>query len=122
MREMAENHESQETFGETIRRLRRETGLTQRQLAGELQIDFTYLSKLENGRGERPSERLVRGLAQRLDTDAEELLALAGRVPEEIGELAQSDLAFARLLRRLPQMDKGELEKIYKQAKVKPSS
>ncbi|MFT3864589.1 MAG: helix-turn-helix transcriptional regulator [Solirubrobacterales bacterium] len=122
MREMAENDESQETFGETIRRLRRETGLTQRQLAGELQIDFTYLSKLENGRGERPSERLVRGLARRLDTDAEELLALAGRVPEEIGELAQNDLAFARLLRRLPQMDKGELEKIYKQAKVKPSS
>ena len=119
---MAEKDESQETFGETIKRLRREQGLPRRQLAGELEIDFTYLSKLENGRGEKPSERLVRGLAQRLGADPEELLALAGRVPDEIGELASTDLAFARLMRRLPQMNDRELEKIYKEANVKPSS
>ena len=122
MREMAEKDEAQETFGETIKRLRREQGLTQRQLAGELKIDFTYLSKLENGRGEKPSEKLVRGLAKRLRADPEELLALAGRVPEEIGELAQRNLSFARLIRRLPQMSDRELEKIYKEANVKPSS
>jgi transcriptional regulator with XRE-family HTH domain len=122
MGEMAEKNELHETFGETIKRLRREQGLTQRLLAGDLNIDFTYLSKLENGRGEKPSERLVRGLAERLGADPEELLALAGRVPDEIGELAQTSLAFARLMRRLPQMNDRELQKIYKEANVKPSS
>lgn len=77
----------------------------------------TYLSKLENDRGERPSENLVRDLAHHLETDAEELLALAGRVPGELGEMAQADIAFARLLRRLPHMTKSELNKIYRQAK-----
>ena len=118
---MSEKDRPQESFGETIGRLRREQGLTQRLLAEELGIDFTYLSKLENDRGERPSEKLVRALAERLGVDSEELLAQAGRVPEEIGELAQKDLTFARLLRRLPQMDDGELKKIYRQAKVKPA-
>jgi transcriptional regulator with XRE-family HTH domain len=41
----------QETFGQRIKRRRRETGLTQRQVAAQLEIDFTYLSKLENDRG-----------------------------------------------------------------------
>lgn len=117
---MTEKDEAHETFGETIRRLRQERKLTQRTLAAELGIDFTYLSKLENDRGERSSEKLVRALAERLDTDAEELLAKAGRVPEELGNLAQRDVTFARLLRRLPEMSEGELEKIYRHANVKP--
>lgn len=119
---MAAVEEAQQTFGETIRSLRRKHDLTQRGLASELGIDFTYLSKLENDRGERPSEKLVREIARRLGVDPEELLALAGRVPAELGERAQSDLAFARLLRRLPNMSEPELRKIYRQAELdKPS-
>lgn len=109
---------NQETFGQTIQRLRREHDLTQRELATELGIDFTYLSKLENDRGERPSEKVVRQLASRFGVDPEELLALAGRLPDQLGERAKDDLTFARLLRRLPSMSDPELEKIYKQAKV----
>jgi len=116
--EMATSEETHQTFGETIQRLRREHKLTQRDLAAELGIDFTYLSKLENDRGERPSEKLVRELAPRLGADPEELLALAGRVPGELGKRAQTDLTFARLLRRLPSMSEPELRKIYRQAKL----
>lgn len=115
---MAAKDAPQATFGQTIQRLRRENGLTQRQLAGELGVDFTYLSKLENDRGERPSEKLVRQLAARCGVDPEDLLALAGRLPEELGARAKEDLTFARLLRRLPEMTEKELEKIYHQAKV----
>ena len=115
---MATSEETQQTFGETIQRLRREHKLTQRELAAKLGIDFTYLSKLENDRGERPSEKLVRELAPRLGADPEELLALAGRVPGELGKRAQTDLTFARLLRRLPSMSEPELRKIYHDAKL----
>lgn len=115
---MTTENEPHGTFGDTIQRLRRTCGLTQRQLATELGIDFTYLSKLENDRGERPSEKIVRELATRFEVDAEELLALAGRLPSELGERAKDDVTFARLLRRLPSMSDPELEKIYKQARL----
>jgi transcriptional regulator with XRE-family HTH domain len=106
-----------ESFGETIKRHRRDLGLTQRQVAEKLGIDVTYLSKLENGRGEAPSEKLARELATELRADPEELLALAGRVPTEIRELAQDDVEFARFLRRLPEMDESQRRKLYRQAK-----
>lgn len=117
---MAEDPGSPGSFGESIKALRLDAELTQRQLAETVGIDFTYLSKLENGRGERPSEKLVRQLAAVFGADEEDLLAKAGRVPGELGERAQSDLTFARLLRRLPNLSEPELERIYRQAKVKP--
>jgi HTH-type transcriptional regulator, competence development regulator len=109
-----------ETFGKRIQRLRREQKLTQREVAEKLGIDFTYLSKLENDRGEAPGEDLVRKLAGILQTDAEELLALAGRVPGELRERAQHDVEFARFLRRLPNVSDKELRDIYKRLKIAP--
>ena len=104
------------SFGETIKKLRRECDLTQRQVAEKVGIDVTYLSKLENGRGEMPSEKLIRELSSVLDADPEELLALAGRVPNEIRELALADVDFARFLRKIPEMDEPERRKLYRRA------
>jgi transcriptional regulator with XRE-family HTH domain len=109
-----------ETFGEKIQRLRREHGLTQRTLAEQLGIDFTYLSKLENDRGEAPGEETVRRLGQLLETDVEELLALAGKVPPALRDRAQHDVQFARLLRHLPRMSDRELKDIYRRASIRP--
>jgi HTH-type transcriptional regulator, competence development regulator len=110
----------EETFGQRIKNKRRALGLTQRQVAAELEIDFTYLSKLENDRGEPPGEKTVRRLAVVLHEDAEELLALAGKVPESLRDRAQQDVAFARLLRRLPDVRNEDLQKIYEQLNIKP--
>jgi transcriptional regulator with XRE-family HTH domain len=92
-----------ETFGERIRRRRREDKLSQRQLASLVGVDFTYLSKLENDQeGQSPGEELVVKLAEQLHDDSEELLALAGKVPvEALRSLAREDADFARFLRRL---------------------
>lgn len=103
-----------ETFGKRIKRLRRELELTQREVASSLGIDFTYLSKLENDRGEPPGEETVRKLAGVLHVEAEELLALAGKVPPELRQRAQADVAFARLLRQLPNASDNDLRTIYK--------
>lgn len=107
-----------ETFGQRIQRRRRERGFTQRTVAAELGIDFTYLSKLENDRGEPPGEETVRKLARVLEEDPEDLLALAGKVPAELRDRAQSDPQFARFLRRLPNLSGKELEELYKKAKI----
>lgn len=107
-----------DSFGQRIQRLRRRAGLTQRQLAGKLGIDFTYLSKLENGRGEPPSEDLVRRMAEEFGIDAEELLAKAGKLPSELRERAQEDVQFATLLRALPRLSEDELRRVYRSAGV----
>jgi transcriptional regulator with XRE-family HTH domain len=108
------------TFGKRIQRLRREQRLTQRDVAGRLGIDFTYLSKLENDRGEPPGEETVRKLADVLQIDVEELLALAGRVPPSLRDRAQKDVEFARFLRRLPHVPDDDLRDIYKRLKITP--
>jgi HTH-type transcriptional regulator, competence development regulator len=114
--------EAKETFGQFIRRLRREHDLTQRELARRISIDFTYLSKLENDRGERPGEDTVKRLADELGANTESLLALAGKVPASIRELALEDAEFARFLRRLPEMSDEERQRLYDQVDPKDGS
>jgi transcriptional regulator with XRE-family HTH domain len=72
-----------ETFGKQILRARKAKGYSQRELAKLVGQDFTYLSKLENDRADYPpKEDVIRSLARNLDLDAEELICLAGRLPQ----------------------------------------
>ena len=53
------------SFGERLRELRKENNLTLRQLAKRADVDFGYLSKIENDKeGFRPAEKLIRSLAE----------------------------------------------------------
>lgn len=108
-----------ESFGTYIQRIRRARGWTQRKVATELGIDFTYLSKLENGRGEAPGDETIRKLAELLELDPETLLALAGKVPTELRQMAQADREFAVFLRRLPRMSSEERSELYVRARIR---
>lgn len=110
------------SFGKRIKELRRVAPLTQREVAAKVGIDFTYLSKLENDRGEPPGEETIRKLAQLLKGDVEELLALAGKIPVELRSMAQNDQQFAVFLRRLPDLSDEQLKSLYRKAGVKPPS
>ena len=80
-----------ETLGATIRRLRKQKGLTQRQLAEAVGIDFTYLSKIENGKlPYTPSAGTLKRLAAELGADELELLRLADKLPEGVQKIAHS--------------------------------
>jgi HTH-type transcriptional regulator, competence development regulator len=75
-------------FGDLIRQARKDKGYSQRELAKLLELDFTYLSKLENDRADyAPKEEAIRALAHHLDLDQEELIFLAGRIPKKEEEL-----------------------------------
>ena len=121
METMPANDERPEdaSFGRRLRELRRASGLTQRQLADQLKVDFTYLSKLENNRGEPPGEQTIRNLARVLKGNEEELLALAGKISPELREKAADDPEFALLLRRLPSLPPDVLERIYRNAAIR---
>ena len=87
-------------FGERLRELRKERGLTLRALAEAVGVDFTYLSKIENGKvGYLPGADTIRGLAAALDTDPLELLELADKVPPEMERFASNARA-RRFLQR----------------------
>ena len=110
--------EATRRFGERIRALRHAHGRKQRELALAAGIDFTYLSKLENGHGKPPSEETIRRLAKELSGDAEELLALAVKVPEGLRARASNDPNLALLLTRLPSMPSSRLRSVYRAAGI----
>ena len=87
-------------FGERLRELRKSQGLTLRGLAEAVGVDFTYLSKIENGKaGYLPGADTIRSLAEALETDPLELLQLADKVPPEMQGIA-SDIHARRFLQR----------------------
>lgn len=91
-------------FGDYLRELRKQAGLSQRELAQQAGIDFTYLSKIENSRVDPPGEATMRALARALGADPEDLLARARKMPRDLKQLvAQGSSEKARLLRRIAQ-------------------
>ena len=74
-------------LGVRIKRLRQRAGLTLRELADKVGIDFTYLSKIESGTVTAPSEAVIGKLAEVLRANREELLILAGKVPPDIVQM-----------------------------------
>lgn len=102
--------EAGESLGARLRQLRRGR-FTQRELAAKVDLDYTYLSKIENG-AETPSEAAVRRLAEVLEADAEDLLARAGKVSQGLRDQAEQDPEVALLLRRLPSMEATQLDAV----------
>ena len=70
-------------FGATVRRLRMAQGVGVRALAARVGMSPTYLSRVELGQLDPPTEEKVRAIARELGHDQTELLALAGRVGAE---------------------------------------
>ncbi|MGD9934162.1 MAG: helix-turn-helix domain-containing protein [Dehalococcoidia bacterium] len=74
---------SQRTFGETIRRLRRERKWSLGRLSEETGLSYSYLSRVENDSAS-PQADVVARLSEALDGDLRELLELAECLPEVI--------------------------------------
>lgn len=105
-------------FGSRLKELRRQRDMSQRLLAEKAGIDFTYLSKLENGKAPPPSEDTIRKMAQHLEADANDLLARAGKIPTGVRERAGRSLIFARTLQEIARMTDDQLEKAVLQRKL----
>ena len=78
-------------FGDRLRRLRESQRLSVRRLARLVAVSPSYLSRIERSHVPPPSERTIARIARALAIEADELLAAAGRLPEDVA---------SRLLRR----------------------
>ena len=87
----------EKTFGACLRKLRIKAGFTQRELAAQVNVDFSYLSKIENCALPPPSEKVIRKLAEVLNADKDELITLAGKIPSDIAEILKDRKALAHL-------------------------
>jgi transcriptional regulator with XRE-family HTH domain len=77
------------SFGATVRRLREERRIGLRKFAQSVGMSPTYLSKVERDEFKPPTEEKVRAIATALGQDADELLALAGRVASDLTDIIQ---------------------------------
>lgn len=81
-----------EAFAAVLRDLRKETGLSQEQLALRAHVDRTFVGKLESGK-HHPSLAVVFKLAQAVDMTPENLVAMVRRtkLSTEASNLPASD-------------------------------
>ncbi len=91
-------------FGEALRERRRSAGISQRELAERIGRDFSYISKIENGRLPAPAADTIVAICRVLNTNAEELLALTGKIPSEVQKTVSGSQAAQEFLREAQQL------------------
>jgi transcriptional regulator with XRE-family HTH domain len=100
------------TFGERLRQLRLEKKVNQRDLASRVGIDFTYLSKLENGRMPPPATATIARLSTALGADNDELMLLASKVPLDVAPVITRSPVVPVFLRSIQDFNDEEISKL----------
>lgn len=81
----------QETFGQTLRRLREDTGVSLRSFAKMVDRTPTYISKIERDELAPPAEDVIREMARILEQNADDMITLAGRIPSDLPEIIKQE-------------------------------
>lgn len=102
------------SFGEKLRQLRKDKRITQRELAKKIGVDFTYISKIETGALEPPSEKIIFKISKILNVDEYDMVVLAKKIPTEYKEVIIGNELADLFLRRVPTMSNEKKERIKK--------
>lgn len=103
------------SFGSHVRarresRLRESTAYSLRQVAGRVGVEPAYLSKVERDVVNPPSERTICRIAADLGEDPAMLLAMAGKVSEDLRKIIVCNPEpFARLLQELKKQPEDKI-------------
>jgi HTH-type transcriptional regulator, competence development regulator len=98
------------SFGIALKDKRRAAGLTQRELAERSSLDFSYISKLENGRLPPPAADTVVTLCKVLGISPEQLLALTRKIPSAVQENVSSSASAQHFLLEAERMSLTDSE------------
>lgn len=102
------------SFGESLRQLRKDRRITQRELASKIGVDFSYISKIETGALEPPSEEIIIKISKVLEVDEESMIMLAKKIPTSYREIIVEDELAGLFLRRVSKMSLEDREKVRK--------
>jgi transcriptional regulator with XRE-family HTH domain len=106
-------------FAEFLREKRRAAGISQRKLAELVGVDFSYISKLENGRLPAPAADTIVLIAQSIGCPSEELLAAAQKLPGGVGSILSGNPAAVRFLQEASTLGLTETEWEHMRRKLK---
>jgi transcriptional regulator with XRE-family HTH domain len=110
----------QKAFGPQIREWRQEKEIGLRKFADQVGMSPTYLSKVERGDFPPPGEEKIIKIAKELGKDADELLALAGRVASDLSEIIQeTPREMATFLRAARGLGPNDIEQLTRQLERK---
>ncbi len=77
-------------FSNILKKLRKEKGVSIKKMAEELGINYTYISKLENSKG-NPSSEVVEKISHYFNYNSDELMLSAGKIPDDIAYVLQNN-------------------------------
>jgi transcriptional regulator with XRE-family HTH domain len=98
-------------LGNTIKRIREQKGLLQKQVAAQLKIGQTNYNKLENGNRE-PSVKELQQLATLFGMTVDQILHFEGDIPAEVMIENKPGFEQLNLLNQLDEDDKATVFKI----------
>jgi transcriptional regulator with XRE-family HTH domain len=106
-------------LGKLIRKLRKQKGLSLRQVAEKVSVSFVNIAHIENGRI-ATSEEVIKELAKALDYDVDKLLAAADSVNEDIKNIIKKlPTAVPEFLRTAKNLTEKEWKDLTEQIKNK---
>lgn len=98
-------------LGTTIKKIREQKKMLQKQVAVELNIGTTNYNKLENGNRE-PSVKELQELAILFGMSIDQILNFEGKIPEEVSLEDKTDIEQFKLFQQLEDEDKQTVFKI----------
>jgi transcriptional regulator with XRE-family HTH domain len=106
-------------FGRVLRETRLAAGISLRKFAGLVDLSPTYVSQVEQGKVlTSPTVERVRKMAEVLSADAEQWIAMAGRLPEDLPPIIQKQpQEMATFLREASGLSAEQLRKLTDQAR-----
>lgn len=99
------------SLGKTIKKIREQKGMLQKQVAAELNIGTTNYNKLENGNRE-PSVKELQKLSVLFDMTVDQILNFEGELPKEISLEDKTEMEQFKLFQKLEEEDKQTVFKI----------
>lgn len=100
----------EQTFGQALQELRRSAGISQRDLAARVGVDFSYISKVENDRLPPPAADTIVKICEELKAPPDELLALTKKMPSDVKEKLSSSPAAQQFIRQAQSMNLTDRE------------
>ncbi len=77
-------------FSKLLKQLRRNKGVGIKVLAREIDLNYTYISKLENSKV-NPSPEVINKFANYFNYNVDELMLAARKIPEDVKDILQNN-------------------------------
>jgi transcriptional regulator with XRE-family HTH domain len=100
------------TFGAMLRALRLQAGLSQRELAQRAHLDFSYISKMENGRLPPPAADTIVLLCSIFGVPADDMLAATHKLPTDVEEKISASATAQAFLREAQSLTEDQWQQL----------